>query len=77
MFMVCAAAKGHVGAHGPMAVRGCVDVCGPCYYQRPGACQWSVLLPESMLVSMASAVTEGHEGVCGLLQPRVVLMSVA
>lgn len=69
--VVHVATKGHVGAYDPAVARGCVDVCALCYHQS----LWSVLLPESMMMSLgcatqkamltsvAYAAAKGHEGV--------------
>lgn len=41
------------------------DDCGPCYHQRPHGCPWSLLPPEAILMPVACAAIEGHDGVCG------------
>lgn len=36
--LVWAVTEGHVGVRGPTLSRVCVDVCGPCYHERPCRC---------------------------------------
>jgi hypothetical protein len=43
-----------------------VEDCGPCYHRRPHGCPWSLLPPEAMLMPVACAAIEGHDGVYGL-----------
>lgn len=74
---VCAAVKDHDWILGPDAAKVCIDVSGPCYLQRPGRSMWSVMQPETKLMSMghtaAGAPVDGN-GLCG--HPKPDLMSV-
>lgn len=45
-----AAMEGHVWVCGPAAAGFCVDVCGPCYHQRPCRCPCSGLMPGAILM---------------------------
>lgn len=53
----CAAMEGwgHVWFCDPTSSRVCVDVHGPCDYQRPCRCLWSGPPPEAMLMSKGHA----------------------
>lgn len=54
-----------LGLCGPPAAGVRVDVHGLLYRRRPFGCPGSVLPSETMLTLVASAATEGHEGVRG------------
>lgn len=58
-----AATEGHVWIHGPTAV----GVCGQCHHPRSHGGPWSVLPPESVLMSVVyAAAAEGYYGVHAL-----------
>lgn len=51
----CAAAKGHVWVHNPIAAKVCVDVHGQSYHQRHCRCPVSGLLPKVILMFQSFA----------------------
>ena len=64
MSLVCASAISHV------------DVCGLCYLLKSCWCPW-LMLPLVMLLSVACAATEGHDGcLCSMLLLRAMLFMI-
>lgn len=65
-----AATKGHVWIHSLTSAGVCAHVCSPCCHQRPSRCQWSSLLPETILMSRGPAEVGGggekQTAQCGL-----------
>lgn len=73
--MVCAIAKGRVCSHGPTEAAGCVDFQGSCYHQRPCVCLWSMLLPESALMSIGQTAAGDIFMSVTPVAPEAMLMS--
>lgn len=67
---VCTVTEGRVRVFDAAPARDCVNVCGPSYHQKPQGYLWSVLSPETMLMSMGWASTGDHIGVIGPCCPR-------
>lgn len=65
----CAAAKGHVWVHNPIAAKVCVDIHGQCYHQRPGRCPVSGVLPKVILMFQSCAELAPPHGNTGRTSP--------